>query len=325
MKILHNALWRLLAIVLAVGAVEAQAAPLAIENRTGQEIINILVSGAGREFYLRLDLLPAGRDAVENPDCTASLRLDTGLEFLRFADVPLAPAAKLVFEAGNCLALAKDGAELARVPATVERLAPGQGDRPVCSLDRFRPAMTMAEVCEILPGAMPRDDNGALLAGLGFAGLTWAARLVPASSGATGDSSGPAGPDSLLEHLALRRPLALADLAQLLAALGKQGYVPWQADFPGFEISLAAESAARSDAEIMRLAEAFIGQSAKAGHGNHAIGEKCAEASVIMAPADRLPELMQADQPQQDVQIYTIYLRPCTATLLLDLAAYRGQ
>ena len=319
MKILQNALWCLLAVVLAI---EAQAAPLAIENRTGQEIINILVTGPDREFYLRLDLLPGGRDAVENPDCTASLRLDTGLEFLRFADVPLAAAARLVFEADACLALAQDGRELARVPAAVELLAPGQGDRPVCSLDRFRPTMTMREVCEILPGAMPRDDNGALLAGLGFAGLTWAARLVPASS--AGPVS-PASPDSLLEHLALRRPLALADLGQILAWLGKQGYVPWQADFPGFELSLAGEPAGRSDAEIMRLAKAFIAQSAKDGHGNHAIGEKCAEASVIMAPADRLPELMQADQPQQDVQIYTIYLRPCTATLLLDLAAYRGQ
>lgn len=300
--------------------VEAGASVLSLENRTGREIINIFVTcqKPSRDFFLRLDLLPGASDSVENPDCVASLRADTGLEFWEYANVDLASASRLTFagEQPDCLASGSDGQVKARVPAVTRKLAPQPGDRPVCSLEMFRPAMPMREVCDILPGEMPRDDNGALLAGLGFAGMTWAARLVP-------DSSGPVSDASILDHLALRRPLDLADLGKLLAALGRQDFIPWQADFPGLEVNTGNDGMARADAEVLQMAADFLKMRDQGGHGDHAAGDRCPEASIIMAPRSRLAELENSDEPARDVQIFTIYLQPCTNTLLLDMAAYR--
>lgn len=294
-------------------------AVLRIKNETDQAIISILAQSPKGQAFLRLDLLPGASDEVENPGGTASLRVDTGLQFRIFKKVNLAAARELVFHRGLPPALTcrtGDGVE-SRVTGLVQELAPQPGDRPVCNLDSFQPSMPMKDVCAILPKEMPRDDNGALLTGMGFGGMTWAARLVPSQAA-------PVTADSHLEHLELRRPLAKADLAKLVDMLFHKGYAPWQAEFPQLDMEFAktADMSARKKMLIQAI-DRFMNSPTR--HKDHAAGEKCAEASVIMAPAQMLETLEKADEPPADVQIYTIILRPCINILLLDVAAYRGQ
>lgn len=296
----------------------AWPATLSITNQTGQDIFNIHVTGEKQAFFLRLDLLPGATDAIENPDIVADLRVDTGLELWRFQKIDLKNALNLDFRQGNpvYLNLTDSSGKVARIDGTVTNMVPGPGAPPVCELEKFHPSMTMKEVCAIFPGQMPRDDNGAILTGLGFAGLTWASRLIPASE--TGVSE-----NSLLEHLELRRPLTLADAEKAIRHLFQQGYVPWQAEFPGKESEFAQETPARSETDVLKQVRSFLAATLPGRHADHAAGKKCVEASILMAPADILPQLETADEPPGDVQLFTVTLRPCTGTLLLDVAAYR--
>lgn len=305
--------------VLAVASA-AQSAPLRIANETGQTILNILAQPAKKPgFFMRLDLLPGAGDEVDNPNCKASLRADTGLQFWTFPVIDLGKAKKLAFCADHSICLvyeAKDGKTM-HIAGKATELTPQKHDRPVCQLDSFHPSMPMKDVCAILPGEMARDDNGALLTGIGFAGMTWAARLVPAQNGPITESS-------LLDHLELRRPLSAPDLIKLTDALCKKGYAPWQAEFPRLNLEFDPNADKEKQKQLLLNAmQRFLANQSGISH-KHANGEKCEEASVIMAPAKMLPALEKAEEPKADVQIYTIYLRPCAKTLLLDVAAYRG-
>jgi len=296
-------------------------ATLGIANRTNEEIIDIFAQFPGREIFMRLDLLPGASDEVENPDNVATLRVDTGLQFWTFRDVNLANARRLIFcnEHSVCIISENGNGETVHISGKADWLVPQKGDGHVCNLERFHPAMPMKEVCAILPHEMPRDDNGAFLTGMVFGGMAWAARLVPAQNG-------PILANSPLEHLELRRPLAAPDLAKLTDALYRQGYAPWQAEFPDFEIDFGGkDDKERQKRILIQAMNRFLANHAATGHKNHTIGEKCLEASIIMVPGNMLEALENSDEPTSDVQIFTINLRPCTRTLLLDVAAYRGH
>lgn len=299
-------------------AATAQANVLTINNQTNQDIINILVKNPAREFYLRLDLLPYASDKVENPDCKASLRVDTGLEFWFFDNIDLARARQLTFCAEHpvCLQVQDASGIISHVTGKLEELIPNPGSKPVCELDSFHPDMAMTDVCQILPEELARDDNGALITGLGFASLPWAARFVPSGKLSSGGTP-------LLEHLELRRRLDPRDAKQVLEELFKQGYSLWQAEFPGREID--ADGREISEAALNKAIDRFCANEKPLTHKNHAAGEKCAEASLLLAPKNMLPELENSDEPASDVQIFTLVLRPCTNVLLLDVAAYRKQ
>lgn len=291
---------------------------LSITNKTQRDIINILVSSAKKNFFLRLDLLPGATDAIENPELTANLRVDTGLELWLFQDVDLKQAQNLSFCQGAApyLNLTASSGRVIRYDGHQQSMVHAHSDQPVCSLENFHPAMTMKEVCAIFPDEMPRDDNGAVLTGLGFAGMTWAGRLIP-----TQEEN--ANENSLLEHLELRRPLALADTEKLLKHLFKQGYAPWQAEFPGQEDEFASVPAVQSEGLVLEQTRRFLAAQLPARHQDHSLGKKCVEASILIVPGKMLPQLQTADEPQSDVQIFTVTLRPCTGVLLLDVAAYR--
>lgn len=311
-----------LALALALGAAPlAYAGPLTIVNDTPWDIMNILAAshGPGKHFYWRLDLPPKGNDVVDNPESRLALRVDTGLALCMYPDVPLAHARRIIFNSSPSVAIEYDAGAPASVPGTCEALVPQAGDKPVCNLDKFRPDMPMKDVCAILPEQMPRDDNGAMLTGLGFAGMNWAARLVP-------ESNTPVTGESLLDHLELRRPLDDQTLKALVRALFLKGYVPWQAEFPGIDMEFRTKDANEREMDVLLSAmDGFVKAHHRRGHAEHAVSERCDEAHIIMAPAAMLPELETADEPPADVQIYTIVLRPCTDTLLLDLAAYHGS
>lgn len=296
----------------------ASGATLLIQNDTDCEIINILIQPkGGTPFFARLDLLPGDNGEIENPDCTAGLRIDTGLELWTFPEISLQAINKLTFSDSDGITLAAQGPESKNVRSEgiALHLAPAKGDRPVCHLSNLRPAMPMKEVCSFLPSDIAYDDNGALLTGLGFGGMTWASRLIPAQPGQATEAS-------RLEHMELRRPLTRADLDELLKTLAKQRYMPWQAEFPGKDMDFAETSDSDAFALLHKSIDDFL---ASAGsHKKHSL-PACSQASIIMAPAERLAELNASDEPETDVQIFTIVLRPCTRTLLLDVAAYKGQ
>lgn len=301
-------------------AAPVAAGTLQIENRSRQDILNIFVQPSqkgGKSFFMRLDMSPGAKDSVENPECRGNLRVDTGLEFWSYEGIDLASAKKLIFggktPAGLTVVMADGGSR--ELAGGVSRLVPLPGDKPVCGLDRFRPKMPMKDVCSILAPNIPTDDNGALITGLGFAGLVWAARLAP-------EQKGQVSGESRLEHLELRRPLNQDEVFKILQTLYRQGYVPWQAEFPGKDLDFAKDRP--ESREIVRQAiEAFLARPQKNPAPNPRDEEP--EASILLAPQAILPALEDADSPREDVQLFTLILKPATATLYIDVAAYAGN
>lgn len=292
------------------------AGELSIGNQTRQDMLNIRFHTGPKVFFLRLDMAPGQRAEVENPGGVADMRVDTGLELWAFPAVPVGEARRMTFcgEHTACMILElKDG--IARhVNGQIQELVPQPGSRPVCELSQFRPGMTMNDVCSLLSMDAPRDDNDAILEGLGFAGQLWAARLIPGAGEPEAQDAAGMGRE-YLEHLELRRPLEEATLGQLLTALYAEGMTPWQAEFPGLDINFT-EMPDLSVDQKRELLDQTVQRFLKAGRG---------EASFMLAPAAELPALTEADAPRSDVQIFTITLRPDSGTLLVDLAAYRGS
>ncbi|MBD5646844.1 MAG: peptidoglycan glycosyltransferase [Desulfovibrio sp.] len=318
MVFVHRALIVALVLpLLCVAATTARAAApeMSISNQTGHDILNIRFRSGPRVFFLRLDMAPGQRDEVENPGGVADMRVDTGLEFWSFRDVPLGEARRMTFcgDHAACMILeARDGISR-HVRGEVQELVPQPGSRPVCELDQFRPGMTMSDVCSLLRPDVPRDDNDALLEGLGFAGQLWAARLIPGGATPAGEDVKSLGHE-YLEHLELRRPLDEAALEQLLAELYARGLTPWQAEFPGLDMDFAEmpDLSAEKKRELLdQTLRRFLAQ----GKG---------EASFMLAPLAELPALADGDEPRTDVQIFTLTLKPASGVLLVDLAAYRG-
>lgn len=300
----------------ATGVATKRNAPrISIGNQTQQELLNIRLRSGLTIVFLRLDLAPGRRDEVENPGGVADMRVDTGLELWFFRQIPLDSTRRMTFcgDHGACLILEQTDGISRHVPGSVTALVPGPGSTPVCELARFRPGMTMSDVCSILSADAPRDDNDAILEGLGFAGMLWAARLIPGHD-EDGDGTQGAPGRERLEHLELRRPLDAADLNRLLDTLYAQGYTPWQAELPGLDMDFA-EMPGISGEQCRELLAGHLKRFLDAGHG---------EASIMLAPAAELEALADADAPREDVQLFTISLRPDTRMLLVDVAAYRG-
>lgn len=302
------------------------AGALSIRNQTNLEIINIMVSPQkGPNFFLRLDLLPGKGVKVENPDCEAALRVDTGLEFWFFDKVDLKNANEMVFcnEHNACIILLsqKDG-QAGHMRGKIQGLVPAPGSKPVCELGQFRPRMPMKDVCAILEANTPRDDNGSLLTGLGFAGMLWAARLAPTKP-ENGNEA-----DSILEHMELRKPLSLDSARAILDALFRQGYVPWQAEFPNLDMDFAdmpKQDEAGQKRMLMEAMARFMENQRNGDAQKNAAYQQDDEARVLMAPASSLRTIANADSPEQDVQLFTILLQPRCDTLLLDVAAYEAD
>lgn len=288
----------------------AGPATLDISNDSHEEILNIEFRKAGENFFLRLDLPPLGTDTAENPGGVYDLRVDTGLRLWNFRDVPLSGAKKLIFCGRHdaCLNVVS-GREDLHFSARTENLVPPQGSTPLCELDRFHPGMKMGQVCELIPQNAPRDDNGAVLAGLAFAGLPWAARLLP-------ENSGHGRPDGAqrLEHLELRRPYSAADLRKLLNFLHARGYSPWEAELPGLDINFDELSGdAQKKREALKSAlDAFLARNE-------------GQADIMFAPAASLAALATEEEPSGDAQLFTITLKPAANIMLVDVAAYGGK
>ena len=296
-------------------AARAAAPEMSISNQTGHDLINIRFRSGPRVFFLRLDMAPGQRDEVENPGGVADMRVDTGLEFWSFRDVPLGETRSMTFcgQHEACMILESRAGATRHVRGEVRELVPRPGSRPVCELDQFRPGMTMSDVCSLLDPDAPRDDNDAVLEGLGFAGQLWAARLIPGGATPAGEDVKSLGRE-YLEHLELRRPLEQDTLDRLLAELQARGLTPWQAEFPGLDMDFT-EMPDLSAEKKRELLEQTLRRFLAAGKG---------EASFMLAPEAELPALADGDEPRSDVQIFTLTLRPASGVLLVDLAAYRG-
>ena len=158
---------------------------LSLVNATGEDVLSMGFQTGRNMHFVRLDMPPGGKDDIENPGALTNLRVDTGLALWLFKDVPLNKAQTLTLRMGDkpVLELAVPKAEPQRIAGEAQSLLPGPDAGPVCALDRFRPGMPMKDVCALLSATPQRDDNDAVLASLGFAGMVWAARLEPAWRG----------------------------------------------------------------------------------------------------------------------------------------------
>lgn len=288
---------------------------LAIVNKTDEDLLNISLQRKGVTQFARLDMVPGGSDEIENPGGTADLRLDTGLALWTFSAVPVGQAASLAFGPRPdqmSLTTLKGGSR--QFSARMQSLLPDENSGPVCLLDQFRPGMSMKDVCALLDKNPPYDDNDAVLTSLGFAGMVWAARLLPgqAENGAAGAAR--SGNPDRLEHMELRRKLDAATLNKLLETLYAQGYAPWQAELPGLDmdfVELPRTDAAQHRQMLRQVLDYFLA----ADQG---------EATILLAPAAMLPNLADADTPRQDVQLFTLTLRPASKNLVVDVAAYQS-
>ena len=284
---------------------------LSIVNATGEDVLSMGFQTGKNVHFVRLDRPPGGKDDIENPGALTNLRVDTGLALWLFKDVPLNKAQKLTLRMGEkpTLELAAPKAEPQRLAGEVQSLLPGPDAGPVCTLERFRPGMPMKDVCALLSATPQRDDNDAVLASLGFAGMVWAARLEPAQpEGKPGNKAA-----QVLDHMELRRKLDKETLEKLMQSLYDQKYSPWQAELPGLDINftqMPSMDLAKQKDMLHQVLEYFL----TAGKG---------EATIMLAPTDILPKLADADAPSGDVQLFTITLRPASKNLVVDVAAYR--
>lgn len=290
---------------------------LTVVNQSSRDLLNIRFQNKKEISFIRLDMSPGAQEDIENPGIATELRADTGLYLETFAKVPLNAVQRLIFcgEHSACLILEKSGHKPYHQQGQRLSLLPQDGDRPVCNLEQFSPGMSMRDVCALLSPDLPRDDNEALLTGLGFAGMTWAARLSPAH--AETDSRQQPAPDgqSLLGHLELRRPLEVKDLQKLFLHLYSQGYTPWQAELPGLDMDFTEMADMNAARHKSLLAQAL----------RHFMEVARGEATVMLAPATMLPALADADTPQADVQLFTVTLRQASRILIVDVAAYPGN
>lgn len=291
----------------------AAAEPLRFINDSDCELLNVFVEprdNEGDDFFIRLDLSPGAAEETDNPACAANLRVDTGLEFWSYPDVPLNELSALEFTSSQpprLIMRKKDGAELA-VTGTAKSLVPQAGEKPVCELARFRPKMPMKEVCAILESNLPTDDNNSLLTGLGFAGKVWAARLSP-------ERGGPLTPDSLLDYLELRGPLSEKNVFDILKALYAGDYVPWEAEFPDANMDFEKGREGENKEALAAQIKKFLGKSEPAS----------AEATIMLAPKAILPMLETADAPTRDAQLFTLILKPGSRSLIVDITAYAAS
>lgn len=289
---------------------------LKIINNSESELLNFLVQGqSGPEIienYIRLDLAPGCDAVVENPESKGLFRLDNGMDLVTFPDVDLKNA-KIITIAGKngeVLKIERDSGSREESRGSTVSLIPEPGKHPVCELSSFRPKMPMNEVCNILPEKTPVDDNGAFLAGLGFGGFVWAGRLSP-------EHNSPLANKALLEHMELRRPLVNSEVMSLLDYLFKQGYIPWQAEMPKAELDFAdmpdKNPADRRESLLKVLDKYFENLTTETG-----------EATIMLAPGDIVDALANADGPEKDVQLFSIFIKPKSSIVILDVSAYEG-
>ena len=101
----------------------------------------------------------------------ADLRVDTGLAFWFSKAVPLAQARRLTFCGDHtaCLILEQKNNISRHINGNAQSLLPGELSRPVCTLDQFRPGMTMNDVCSLLEPDPP-GTTMTVLTSLGFRG-----------------------------------------------------------------------------------------------------------------------------------------------------------
>lgn len=285
---------------------------LTINNQNCLDLINLRFEKKGEIFFVRLDLPPKAYDDIENPAVTIDIRADWGLMLDSFPAVPLDTVKHLTFcgEHQTCLILERAGRSPEHRQGRRQYLLPQNDARPVCMLSQFKPGMTMQDVCSLFSPDPPRDDNEAILTGLGFADMLWAARLTPAQS-----TPAAAEGHSILGHLELRRPLDAKDLHSLLQTLYRQGYAPWQAELPGLDMDFSE----MTDVPLPRK-KSLLEQALQ-----HFMDVGKDEASIMLAPAEMLPSLADADMPQTDVQLFTLTLRQASRTLVVDVASYQGN
>ncbi len=288
---------------------EVQRPVFTLSNKSRREIVAVLLTGGAAAGFVRMDLGPGNEDELDNPGGTADIQMDLGLWLADWAKVPLDGVQSLTLcgEHECCLVVQPEKGEARHLQGQARSLLPREGSAPVCSLDAFRPGMTMAEACGRFPDAVTMEES-VYITSLGFGNIVWSARLNANADNGT-------GPDAQLENVELWQKLSTQHLTAVLQTLEQQGQVPWQAAFPGMEVNfpdmLSYPQSVRE--ELLRL-----GINAFLRHGRGV-------ASISFAPQSLVQELAASGFPQSNTQIYTLSLHRDSETLCLDMTSYNGE
>ncbi len=298
----------------AVRAAQKQAAPadpdaavMLLTNESRQDLVAIRISGGETTSFARVDLVPGDEDEVENPGGTASVRLDLGLSLAQWDDVQLDHVLRLALCGSHdcCLAVTRAGGEPVHMKGTSRSLLPPPDSTPACSLDGFHAGMTMKDACGLLRDYDAMEEH-IMLAPMGFAGIVWSARLY------AGEESGEDLENAQLESVELRQRLSDDNVDAVLAALARLKYVPWQATFPGAELTfteMLSYTPEDHGAILNACLKAFRAQSSGSG-------------VIQYVPEALMKTLTSLQVPRGTTQIYTLTLHNDALALSLDMSAY---
>ncbi len=298
----------------ATRATQKQAAPadpdaavMLLTNESRQDLVAIRISSGETTSFARVDLVPGDEDEVENPGGTASVRLDLGLSLAQWDNVQLDHVLRLALCGSHdcCLAVTRAEGEAAHMKGTSRSLLPPPDSTPACSLDGFHAGMTMMDACGLLRDYDAMEEH-IMLAPMGFAGIVWSARLY------AGEESGEDLKNTQLESVELRQRLSDDNVNAVLAALARLKYVPWQATFPGAELTfteMLSYTPGDRGSILNACLKAFRSQSSGSG-------------VIQYVPEALMKTLTSLQVPRGTTQIYTLTLHNDARTLSLDMSAY---
>lgn len=285
----------------------AEPATMLLANKGRQDLVAIRIISNETTSFARMDLAPGEEDEVENPGGTADICLDLGLSLSFWKKVQITGIKSLTLCGDHeaCLAVQDMNDKVEHLKGTVRSLMITPGQLPACSLEGFRTGMTMKDACGLLKDYDVMEDD-IYLAPMGYANIIWSARLYANRENAASLE------DAVLESVELRQTLTPETLEAVLQTLEREHYVPWQATFPGIELTFTDMHgyAEKDRLAILRLCmEAFLHQS----RGN---------CTIQFVPGSLMETLTGMEMPRGDTQIYSLTLHEEAQTLTLDMSAY---
>lgn len=288
-------------------AEDAAGPTLLVRNKSHRDLVAIRVNDGTTTSFARLDLGPGGENELENPGGVVELRLDLGLQLTTWKDVDLLDVVSLTLcsDHENCLVVVTKDGSSTHLKGEASSLLPDKSAQPVCSLEGFRAGMTMRDACGLMQNFYTMEED-VYLATLGFANIAWAARLY------ANTEQGETLETAVLENVELRQKLSVPNLQAVMNALKRLGYVPWQAAYPGIELTLTdmGSYSEKARAEVLdTCTDIFLRQ----GRGI---------ASILYAPKDLIDKLASEEMQSVKTQLYTISMHRDSDTLILDMSAY---
>lgn len=289
-------------------AVEPDVPTMLVSNRSHHDLVALRINDGSTTSFARMDLYPGSEDEIENPGGTVELRLDLGLQLCTWDRVNLTGVRSIALcsDHEGCLVVDRgDGSAPVHTRGACTSLLPREGAMPVCTLEGFHSGMTMKEACGLINTYYTMETD-VYLATVGFANIAWSARLY-ADTGNVKNVG-----DAVLENVELRQQISVPNIRAVQMALKRLDYVPWQASFPGIELTFT-DMRNLSEKKRQELLELCVSAFLTEGRGT---------GSVTYVPLRLLEALKAPEVAGLDTQLYTLSLHRDSDTMVLDMSAY---